>query len=76
MTFLHFIRRTHLYMGLFLLPWMIMFGVSTIPINHTLSPTPVTWTQVAERQFGALAELDRGRMPGDLARHELESTAR
>jgi len=53
MTFLHFIRRTHLYMGLFLLPWMIMFGVSTIPINHTFSPNPVTWTQVAEREFDA-----------------------
>jgi hypothetical protein len=51
MTFLHFIRRTHLYMGLFLLPWMIMFGVSTIPLNHTLSPNPVTWTQVAEHRF-------------------------
>ena len=53
MTFLHVIRRTHLYMGLFLLPWMIMFGVSTIPINHTFSPDPVTWTPVGERQFDA-----------------------
>ena len=53
MTFLHFIRRTHLYMGLFLLPWMIMFGVSTIPISHPLSPNPVTWTQVAEHSFDA-----------------------
>ena len=51
MTLLHFVRRTHLYMGLFLLPWMIMFGVSTIPINHTLSPNPVTWTKVAEHRF-------------------------
>ena len=31
MTFAHFVRRAHLYTGLFLLPWVIMFGVSTIP---------------------------------------------
>ena len=39
MTFAHFVRRAHLYTGLFLLPWVIMFGVSTIPINHQ-SPEP------------------------------------
>ncbi len=53
MTFLHFVRRTHLYMGLFLLPWVIMFGVSSIPLNHIMSPDPVTWTQVAEHPFNA-----------------------
>jgi len=53
MTFLHFIRRTHLYLGLFLLPWIIMFGVSSIPLNHVMSPDPVTWTQVAEHAFNA-----------------------
>ena len=64
MTFLHFIRRTHLYMGLFLLPWMIMFGVSTIPINHTLSPNPVTWTQVAEHRFeGAVPDAGENLRP-------------
>jgi len=53
MTFLHFIRRTHLYLGLFLLPWVIMFGVSSIPLNHVMSPDPVTWRQVAEHPFNA-----------------------
>lgn len=52
MTFGHFVRRTHLYLGLFLLPWVIMFGVSTIPINHQ-SSEPVEWTRIAEHTFDA-----------------------
>ena len=50
MTFAHFVRRAHLYTGLFLLPWVIMFGVSTIPINHQ-SPEPVDWTRISEHTF-------------------------
>jgi hypothetical protein len=53
MTFLHLIRRAHLYMGLFLLPWVVMFGVSSIPLNHVASSAPVTWTRVAEHRFDA-----------------------
>jgi len=53
MTFAHFVRRAHLYTGLFLLPWVIMFGVSTIPINHNSAPAPPTWTRVAEHPFRA-----------------------
>ena len=53
MTFLHFIRRTHLYMGLFLLPWVIMFGASSIPLNHNTSAAPATWTKVGEHRFEA-----------------------
>ena len=52
MTFAHFVRRAHLYTGLFLLPWVIMFGVSTIPINHQ-SPEPAAWTRLAEHSFDA-----------------------
>lgn len=52
MTFAHFVRRAHLYTGLFLLPWVIMFGVSTIPINHQ-SPEPAEWTRLAEHRFDA-----------------------
>ncbi|HUP38719.1 MAG TPA: hypothetical protein VM115_01255 [Vicinamibacterales bacterium] len=54
MTFPHFVRRAHLYTGLFLLPWVIMFGVSTIPINHQ-APDPGTanWTRIGERAFDA-----------------------
>ena len=52
MTFAYFVRRAHLYTGLFLLPWVIMFGVSTIPINHQ-APEAVEWTRIAEHPFDA-----------------------
>ena len=52
MTFSHFVRRAHLYTGLFLLPWVIMFGVSTIPINHE-SPESAEWTRIGEHAFDA-----------------------
>jgi hypothetical protein len=34
MTFPHLNRRTHLYLGLFLLPWFFLYGVSSIPFSH------------------------------------------
>jgi len=51
MTFQHFVRRAHLYMGLFLLPWVVMFGVSSIPLNHNTAPAPPRWIHVADRAF-------------------------
>ena len=53
MTFQHVVRRSHLYMGLFLLPWVVMFGASSIPLNHISVPDPPTWAQVAEHAFDA-----------------------
>lgn len=34
MTFAHFNRRVHLYLGLSLLPWLFMYGISSIPFAH------------------------------------------
>jgi hypothetical protein len=34
MTISHFCRRLHLYLGLALLPWFLMYGVSSIPFAH------------------------------------------
>ena len=34
MTFAHLNRRTHLYLGLALLPWFFMYGLSSIPFAH------------------------------------------
>ncbi|HEY3440788.1 MAG TPA: hypothetical protein VGK29_08560 [Paludibaculum sp.] len=34
MTLPHLNRRTHLYLGLFLTPWVLMYGVSSIPFSH------------------------------------------
>ncbi len=35
MTLRHLNRRAHLYLALFLLPWFLMYGVSSIPFSHT-----------------------------------------
>lgn len=53
MTFLHFVRRCHLYLGLFLLPWLVMFGVSSIPLNHNSNPAPPKWEKISEIPFEA-----------------------
>jgi hypothetical protein len=34
MTFSHFNRRLHLYLGLALLPWLFMYGISSAPFAH------------------------------------------
>jgi hypothetical protein len=28
------IRRTHLYLGMFLMPWLLVYGLSTLTLNH------------------------------------------
>lgn len=35
MTLGHLNRRVHLYLGLALLPWLFMYGISSIPFAHT-----------------------------------------
>jgi hypothetical protein len=35
MTFAQLNRRTHLYLGLALLPWFFMYGISSAPFAHT-----------------------------------------
>lgn len=32
--FAHLLRRTHLYLGLFLLPWAVLYGVTAFLFNH------------------------------------------
>lgn len=34
MKFPHVNRRTHLYLGLFLTPWVLLYAVSSIPFSH------------------------------------------
>jgi len=34
MTFNHFNRRIHLYLALLLLPWFLMYAVSSLPFSH------------------------------------------
>jgi hypothetical protein len=35
MTFSHLNRRTHLYLALVLLPWFLMYGISSVPFAHS-----------------------------------------
>ena len=35
MTLSHVNRRMHLYLGLALLPWFLMYGISSVPFAHT-----------------------------------------
>ncbi|MCB1120826.1 MAG: hypothetical protein KJT03_04715 [Verrucomicrobiae bacterium] len=34
MTFHHINRRLHLYLGMFCLPWFLMYGISSLAFNH------------------------------------------
>ncbi len=36
MTYSHLNRRVHLYLGLFLTPWVLMYAVSSIPFAHNV----------------------------------------
>lgn len=58
MTFPHFNRRTHLYLGLFLMPWVLLYGISSIPFSHTAwfdaqdkAKGLPNWTPLFERTY-------------------------
>lgn len=49
-------RRLHLYLALFLLPWVVMYGVSSVPFNHSRTMDEwfgrgVDFTTVFERRY-------------------------
>jgi hypothetical protein len=48
-----FVRRVHLYLGMFLLPWVFMYGLSSVPFNH--SP----WFQSRYGPEQWIARIDR-----------------
>lgn len=58
MTFQHLNRRVHLYLGLSLLPWFFIYGVSSIPFNHNryfedrdMAKGIPLWTKRFERSY-------------------------
>lgn len=60
MTFSHLNRRTHLYLGLTLLPWFFLYAASSIPFSHSpffddldKSKGLPNWTVRFERPYGA-----------------------
>ena len=60
MSLLYLVRRTHLYLGLFLLPWLVMYGVSSIPLNHTYAAAPQAWNKMTEVRFTAAVPAKTG----------------
>jgi hypothetical protein len=73
-------RRLHLYVGLALLPWLLMYGVSSIPIAHNVffaerdaaKGVPL-WTAQREVPFDAPVPRDPEKMR-DFGRAALSAT--
>ena len=62
------IRRTHMYLALFLAPWMVGYALSTIFMNHRVPrPTPF----VTERDEPYPNVFDPGTPPHEIARQIL-----
>jgi len=52
MTFQHVVRRLHLYLGMFLLPWFLMYGASSLPFSHPeWFPDRPPWKVRADRAY-------------------------
>ena len=50
------LRRTHLYLALFLTPWVLMYSLSTFVMNHRdwfrgRPPAPPKWERVSEQVY-------------------------
>lgn len=69
MTTSHFLRRLHLYLGLGLLPWLFMYGVSSLPFAHNqyfndrdaAKGLPL-WIVRSERPFDAPVPADQAQL--------------
>lgn len=48
-------RRTHLYAGLFFLPWFFIYGASSAVFNHPkwFSSGPMQWNALFDREYDA-----------------------
>lgn len=47
-------RRTHLYVGLFLIPWFFVYGLSSLIISHHAwfrSSNPPKWTTLFDKEY-------------------------
>lgn len=61
------IRRTHMYLALFLVPWVLMYAISTIAMNHRhlfqewYDHEPAQWTLEREMPYTATFAPDTKR---------------
>jgi hypothetical protein len=57
MSFQHLNRRTHLYMGLFLLAWVFIYGITSIPFSHSqllsqwYDDDVPAWTELSSQSY-------------------------
>jgi len=48
-------RRAHLYLALFLTPWVLLYALSTLVMNHKARPaTPPSWELVSQRTYNGI----------------------
>lgn len=52
------VRRTHMYLGLFLFPWLLVFGVSGVLFNHPNVGEDVEQRALSGEQLRALTGLE------------------
>ena len=62
------VRRTHMYLALFLAPWMIGYALSTLAMNHRM-PRPTTFIKESEQQYANV--FAPGTPPREIARQIL-----
>ena len=77
--FSRIVRRTHMYLALFLAPWMIGYAVSTIAMQHRM-PRPTAFVTEREQVYPNTSEPGRRRakshsrsLPISISRARLES---
>lgn len=56
---MHLVRRGHLYLGLFLLPWAILYGITGFLFNH-----PTAFSDRNTASFGAASLVGSAFLPG------------
>jgi hypothetical protein len=62
------VRRTHMYLALFLAPWMLGYALSTLAMNHRM-PRPTTFIKESEQQY--VNVFEPGTPPREIARQIL-----
>ena len=75
--FAKIVRRTHMHLALFLAPWVLMYALSTLAMNHRgyfvekYGRGPAPWTK--ERELTYQGIFSENAKPGDIARQILDS---
>jgi hypothetical protein len=70
MTWSRLNRRVHMYLALFLAPWMLGYAVSTVAMSHRWIGGPPAWIVEREQPYGT--EFGPGTPPAEMARQILD----